>query len=793
MKTPSLGRMATGWMIAALSVSSLAWGQAGSVKPVHGAPPPKQAVAVPNGDADPVTQAIRGALRVSTFTLVDLDNLPQFGTPSDAVLHVRLGDVDHDLVVSRFSMRSKDFRVLTSGADGKLEEVAVGDPITFRGTSAQDQSAVARVSIEDGRVEGTVALSNGTKWGIYPMSDIVPGAPTTRHVVYQAADIYPTNKRCGVDDHGAGTHEGEGEIGERGTGLKQADLAMEVDNPYYVLLGSNVQNVVNDVETTMNNVEAIYENDVAITYEITTIHVWTDAADPYSGTVASGILNQFQAYWNSNFSGIRRDVAHMFTGTNLDDPVLGIAQISSICTISNAYGLVQTRWSLNTVTRACLSAHELGHGWSAQHCDGQANCNIMCSALGGCTGICTSFGVSISQITSFRGSRTCLFDLAEPIAVPFTDDFTGVGVNTSKWSYNFGAGLLDSPIPGAPSSPRVLRLNSAGTSDFADDEVRSNFILAHDSPALVVAFSYAKRNVEAGKTLNLQYWASNLRWNDVTTITSDGVTSTDYTRVSFSLPADASHNELRIRFRVDGTQPDDEWFVDDVYVGEPIEDAVALPLQDHFPSVTFDPGVWSIFQGDINTLGVSEPSLPNSAELDGSNGSGEQMWTKPLLAGGMQDVTLSYWVERRGVDLNESLVVEARDNTGAWSALNTLVSPGGADQTVYAQFTHVLNTPNFLFDGLRFRWRSVCNNANDNWYIDDVNITGTPVGPVCIADFNNDGIVNSTDVSDFINQWFQDQLDGTFLTDWDHNGVVNSTDVSNFINDWFAAPPECTG
>jgi len=63
----------------------------------------------------------------------------------------------------------------------------------------------------------------------------------------------------------------------------------------------------------------------------------------------------------------------------------------------------------------------------------------------------------------------------------------------------------------------------------------------------------------------------------------------------------------------------------------------------------------------------------------------------------------------------------------------------------------------------------------------------------CIADFNGDDIVNSTDVSDFINQWFADQIEGTFLTDWDDNGVVNSTDVSNYINDWFASPPECTG
>jgi hypothetical protein len=66
-------------------------------------------------------------------------------------------------------------------------------------------------------------------------------------------------------------------------------------------------------------------------------------------------------------------------------------------------------------------------------------------------------------------------------------------------------------------------------------------------------------------------------------------------------------------------------------------------------------------------------------------------------------------------------------------------------------------------------------------------------GPLCIADFNDDGIVNSTDVSDFINQWFTDLTEGTLVTDWDNNGVVNSTDVSSFINDWFAAPPECTG
>jgi len=55
----------------------------------------------------------------------------------------------------------------------------------------------------------------------------------------------------------------------------------------------------------------------------------------------------------------------------------------------------------------------------------------------------------------------------------------------------------------------------------------------------------------------------------------------------------------------------------------------------------------------------------------------------------------------------------------------------------------------------------------------------------CRCDFTLDGVVNSTDVSDFINGWFADQANGGLATDFDENGVVNSTDVSEFINVWF--------
>ncbi len=55
----------------------------------------------------------------------------------------------------------------------------------------------------------------------------------------------------------------------------------------------------------------------------------------------------------------------------------------------------------------------------------------------------------------------------------------------------------------------------------------------------------------------------------------------------------------------------------------------------------------------------------------------------------------------------------------------------------------------------------------------------------CPSDITGDGIVNSTDVGEFINLWFEDQANGTLLADFNGDGISNSTDVSDMINQWF--------
>ncbi len=69
-------------------------------------------------------------------------------------------------------------------------------------------------------------------------------------------------------------------------------------------------------------------------------------------------------------------------------------------------------------------------------------------------------------------------------------------------------------------------------------------------------------------------------------------------------------------------------------------------------------------------------------------------------------------------------------------------------------------------------------------------LTGPTEAP-CPADFDGNGIVNSTDVGEFVNAWFMDQAGATLVSDWTGDGIANSADVGEFINAYFAADPSC--
>jgi hypothetical protein len=147
----------------------------------------------------------------------------------------------------------------------------------------------------------------------------------------------------------------------------------------------------------------------SISYIVTQIVVRSSPADPYTTSVPGSLLDQFRAYWNDQHYYVIRDVAHLMTGRDMEGTVIGIAWLSVTCTSPTAaYGLSQSRFTNNFSSRVALTAHELGHNWSAQHCNGDADCGIMCASLGGCTGSLTQFGTTPrNQIIAWRNSHNC--------------------------------------------------------------------------------------------------------------------------------------------------------------------------------------------------------------------------------------------------------------------------------------------------------------------------------------------------------------------------------------------------
>ncbi|HYE02077.1 MAG TPA: hypothetical protein VD963_02460, partial [Phycisphaerales bacterium] len=62
-----------------------------------------------------------------------------------------------------------------------------------------------------------------------------------------------------------------------------------------------------------------------------------------------------------------------------------------------------------------------------------------------------------------------------------------------------------------------------------------------------------------------------------------------------------------------------------------------------------------------------------------------------------------------------------------------------------------------------------------------------PVIPECPADFNQDGLVSTSDISSFLSVWFADVANGTTDADFDGSGATSTADISAFLSAWFAA------
>ena len=286
-----------------------------------------------------------------------------------------------DLVLWPNDLRAPDYHAEEVIDGGIVREIPRSRVTTYKGSVVGMPNADARFTVDDHTIEGMIITSDQSYF-LESARKYSAAADAGDYLLYKASDVRPEITRtCGATLDARVNREAKQFAStssfrvtpEVFSPFRMVEIATEADFEYVSALGGSAA-ANNDVLSIMNQVQGIYERDIGLTFSVVFQHTWATAADPYntSGNAVAAV-SEFTDYWNANFAGTHRDVAHLWTGRDLGGPA-GVAWAGVVCFDgAHSYGLSD----LETMApfRVGIPAHEIGHNFNASHSDGQAGCD----------------------------------------------------------------------------------------------------------------------------------------------------------------------------------------------------------------------------------------------------------------------------------------------------------------------------------------------------------------------------------------------------------------------------------
>lgn len=335
---------------------------------------------------------------------------------------LQLDNTSVTLALWPYSIRSSDFRVVSHVADGETSKTVPSPSRTYRGAVEGRVGTRVAATIDAGHVNGLIRHSDGRLWRVQAIADILHDVTAPGHVVFAADESLESFGECGVE-----TPENPAPVGGMPRGVMTscdpivAKIALVADFEYYQYQGSSVPATTQAIETIVNAMAYIYEEELGITYQLTQIDVWTggnlvNVTPDGNGEVDSSVLlTNFRVWYEFNQAGIDRRFAHLISGRNFVGSFIGRAYVGVPCAQSSAYGVDQMD-SMDLGRNAALLSHEVGHNWGANHCNGLPGCEIMFSIISSSN---TAFGPTSTN--SIIGPGAPLHGCITPAVNPGTD------------------------------------------------------------------------------------------------------------------------------------------------------------------------------------------------------------------------------------------------------------------------------------------------------------------------------------------------------------------------------------
>ncbi|MBA2526105.1 MAG: pre-peptidase C-terminal domain-containing protein [Pyrinomonadaceae bacterium] len=376
-----------------------------------------------------------------------------------------------ELNLAPHDMLAPNYRAQVTVDGGEVRSLERGPVRTYKGTVSGMDGAQARFTIDENTLEGLI-ITPSRLYFVEPAKRYSALAGSKDFIVYEASDLIQTSfGECGVtlaEKVGAEAARVKSQVptslardvdtGELFSPPRAVDLATEADFEYFTAFGSNEVAARNEIISIVNQVDGIYNTQFGLRFSIVFQNVWATSSDPYTTADPDMALDEFRDYWNANHgpgspSPVARDLAHMWTGKDFDDPgtpqnetTIGIAYRPGLdCPLGPvSYGMSQKLTQNPTPAKFLLTAHEIGHNFNARHPDQVVPVpplcenTIMSSSLGGGTlqQFCT---FSVDEIQTRADSRVaCLSQVITP----------GCTYSLSPTSQSF-------PVSGGPGSTNV--------------------------------------------------------------------------------------------------------------------------------------------------------------------------------------------------------------------------------------------------------------------------------------------------------------------------------------------------
>jgi hypothetical protein len=238
-------------------------------------------------------------------------------------------------------------------------------------------------------------------------------------------------------------------------------------------------NANNEILNILNQVEGVYQTELSVSFEVVYQHTWDTSSDPYSSTSPSTTLQEFTDYWNMHFSAVNYDLAHLWTGKDMDGSTVGIAWKEAVCFRSFAYGVSQKL--TGTPAKFILTAHEMGHNFGASHPDQEnpphSECatTIMNSSISSSLSFCQ---FSRDQINGYLAEHSsCLGSGPETVG---PSNLTATVVSASQvglsWQDNSSneLGFKIQRKIGADGTWSQIEITAANVVSYADMDLNAN-------------------------------------------------------------------------------------------------------------------------------------------------------------------------------------------------------------------------------------------------------------------------------------------------------------------------------